>query len=321
MRLGIYLNQYSDETDFGYDELLRQARLIEELRFDSVAVGERHFYEEGFLNPWTSMTALGAATDSLTVASNILILPVYHPIHAAERIANVDRLTGGRTMWGLAVGYRERELRSFGVKMDERGHRFAESVGAIKRLLAGERVDLDGDYYSFENAFVSPTPVQNPRPPLLGGGGGPISIKRAAHRCDGFTASSDPPEELETTISHYRDEVAEAGGDPEEATVMLMLNGFVAESTETAREALEPSLFDLLEKYASWGNPHAERPSWEDVEDEIVAGTPAEVAERLQAYADIGVDHVFFRPQFPGMSQETAMEGIELLGDEVLPQL
>jgi len=205
--------------------------------------------------------------------------------------------------------------------MDERGHRFAESVGAIKRLLAGERVDLDGDYYSFENAFVSPTPVQNPRPPLLGGGGGPISIKRAAHRCDGFTASSDPPEELETTISHYRDEVAEAGGDPEEATVMLMLNGFVAESTETAREALEPSLFDLLEKYASWGNPHAERPSWEDVEDEIVAGTPAEVAERLQAYADIGVDHVFFRPQFPGMSQETAMEGIELLGDEVLPQL
>jgi alkanesulfonate monooxygenase SsuD/methylene tetrahydromethanopterin reductase-like flavin-dependent oxidoreductase (luciferase family) len=100
-----------------------------------------------------------------------------------------------------------------------------------------------------------------------------------------------------------------------------MLNGFVAESTEAAREALEPSLFDLLEKYASWGNPHAERPSWEDVEDEVVAGTPAEVAERLQAYADVGVDHLFFRLQFPGMSQETAMEGLELFGDEVLPQL
>jgi alkanesulfonate monooxygenase SsuD/methylene tetrahydromethanopterin reductase-like flavin-dependent oxidoreductase (luciferase family) len=321
MYLGIYLNQYRDETDFGYDELLTQARSIEELGFDSVAVGERHFYDEGFLDPWTCMTALGTATESLTIASNILILPVYHPIHAAERIANVDRLTDGRTMWGLAVGYRERELESFGVEMDARGHRFAESIETIKRLLGGERVDLDGDFHSFEDAFVRPTPVQDPYPPLLGGGGGPISIKRAAHRCDGFTASSDPPEELETTISHYRDEVAEAGGDPEEATVALMVNGFVAESTEAAREALEPSLFDLLEKYASWGNPHAERPSWADVEDEIVAGTPAEVAERLRAYADVGVDHVFFRTQFPGMSQETAMDGIELLGDEVLPQL
>lgn len=321
MRVGIYLNQYGDEAGFGYEELLSQARLIEELGFDSVAVGERHFYEEGFLDPWTAMTAIGTATDSLTIASNILILPVYHPLHAAERIANVDRLSNGRTMWGLAVGYRERELRSFGVEMDERGHRFAESVEAIKQLLAGERVNFDGNFHSFEDAFVSPTPIQKPRPPLLGGGSGPISIKRAAHRCDGFTASSDPPGSLETTISRYRDEVDEAGGDPGEATVALMLNGFVAESAEAAHEALDPSLFDLLEKYASWGNPHAERPTWEDVEDEIVAGTPTEVAERLQAYADIGVDHVFFRLQFPGMSQETAMDGIKLFGDEVVPQL
>jgi alkanesulfonate monooxygenase SsuD/methylene tetrahydromethanopterin reductase-like flavin-dependent oxidoreductase (luciferase family) len=189
----------------------------------------------------------------------------------------------------MAVGYRERELASFDVGMDERGHRFAETVEIIKDLLAGERVDLDGKFHSFENAFINPTPVQEPRPPLLGGGGGPISIKRAARRCDGFTASSDPPAVLEESISQYRDEVAEAGGDPEEATVALMLNGFVAESTEAARDTLEPSLFDLLEKYASWGNPHAERPTWDDV----VAGTPAEVAERLEAY--IGVNYLFFR--------------------------
>lgn len=321
MRLGIYLNQYGGEAGFGYDELLSQARLIESLGFDSVAVGERHFYDDGFLDPWTCMTALGTATDSLTIASNILILPVHHPIHAAERMANVDQLTGGRTMWGLAVGYRENELVNFEVSMDERGSRFAESVEAIKRLLTGDRIDFDGDYYSFEDAFVRPTPIQEPRPPLLGGGGGPISIKRAAHRCDGFTASSDPPDELESTISRYRDEVAESGGDPDDATVALMLNGFVAESSDAARDALEPSLFNLLERYASWGNPHAERPTWEDVEDEVVTGTPAEVAERLEAYADIGVDHLFFRTQFPGMSQETAMEGIELFGDEVLPQL
>lgn len=321
MKLGVYLNQYCDgSTGFDYGTLLKQAKRIEELGYDSVAVGERHFYDDGFLDPWTCMTGIGAETDTLTVASNILILPVYHPLHVAERIANLDQLTDGRTLFGLAIGYRERELVNFGVSMDERGSRFAESIELVKRLLAGERFDHDGEYYSFEEGYVRPTPDQDPRPPLLGGGGGPVSIKRAAYRCDGFTASSDPPEILAESVENYRETVAESGSDPDDTTVAVMLNGFVADSTGAARDALDPHLFDLLEKYASWGNPHAERPSWEDVEDEVVAGTPAEVAERLEAYDDLGVDHVFFRPHFPGMDPEAAMSAIELFGTEVVPE-
>jgi alkanesulfonate monooxygenase SsuD/methylene tetrahydromethanopterin reductase-like flavin-dependent oxidoreductase (luciferase family) len=321
MQIGLYANQYGGpRSSFGYNDLLEQAALAEELGFDSIAVGERHFYRDGFADLWTALAALGARTNELTVASNVLILPLYHPIHVAERMANLDRLTDGRTMFGLAVGYRERELESFGVPMDKRGSWFAETVEVLKRLLRGDRFDHAGDAYSFEDGFIAPTPVQEPHPPLLGGGGGSVALKRAAYRCDGFTASSDPPGQLTETLEQYRTTVDEAGGDPTEATVAVMLNGYVAESTETARDALDPSLFDLLDKYAEWGNPHAERPSWEDVADEIVAGPPAQVTERLAAYEELGVDHVFFRLQFPGMNQETALAGIEQLGTEVLPE-
>jgi hypothetical protein len=48
MRLEVYLNQYGGESGFGYEELLDQGRLVESLGFDSVAVGERNFYEDGF---------------------------------------------------------------------------------------------------------------------------------------------------------------------------------------------------------------------------------------------------------------------------------
>ncbi|MFB6217658.1 MAG: LLM class flavin-dependent oxidoreductase, partial [Halobacteriaceae archaeon] len=317
----IYANQYLDErTEFGFPELFATAEAAEAAGVDAVAVGERHFYEPGFLDPWSCLTALAARTD-LAVASNILILPAHHPVHVAERIAAVDALAGGDSAWGLGVGYRPSELQNFGASMDDRGRRFAETIEVLKRLLAGERFDHDGPAYSFEDGFISPTPVADPRPPLLVGGSGTVAYKRAAHRGDGFTAVADTPERVAEEIEGYRDALEEAGKDRDDGEVALMLNGFVADSEAAAREALSPYMFDLLELYATWGNPHAERPAWEDVEDELLAGPPAAVAERVAAYRDAGVDRLFFRTQFPGMDTDTAVESIQLFGDDVVGQL
>jgi alkanesulfonate monooxygenase SsuD/methylene tetrahydromethanopterin reductase-like flavin-dependent oxidoreductase (luciferase family) len=321
MQLGIYANQYLDDgSSFGFPELFEVADATEAAGLDTLAVGERHFYEPGFLDPFTCLSAVAARTD-LGVASNILILPAHHPVHVAERIAAIDRLSGGESLWGLGIGYRPSEIESFGASMDRRGKHFAESVGVLKRLLAGERFDHDGEFYGFEDGFVSPTPLQEPHPPLFAGGSGSVALKRAAYRCDGFTAASDTPEAIAEEVEAYRDALEEMGKDREDGEVALMLNGFVADSVEAAREALTPSMFDLLELYATWGNPHAERPSWEDVEDEVLAGPPARVAERLAAYRDAGVDHVFVRTQFPGMETDAAVESIRRLGDDVLPTL
>jgi alkanesulfonate monooxygenase SsuD/methylene tetrahydromethanopterin reductase-like flavin-dependent oxidoreductase (luciferase family) len=321
MQLGIYANQYLDErTDFGFPELFEVADATEAAGLDTIAVGERHFYDPGFLDPWSCLTALAARTD-LGVASNILILPVHHPVHVAERMAAIDRLAGGDSLWGLGIGYRPAELESFGVSMDDRGGRFAETVEVLKRLLAGDRFDHDGDRFDFEDGFVSPPPLQDPRPPLFAGGSGTVALKRAAYRCDGFTAASDTPAAVAEEVQAYRDSLEEMGKDRDDGEVALMLNGFVADSEAAAREALEPYMFDLLELYATWGNPHAERPSWEDVEDEVLAGPPNAVAERIEAYRDAGVDHLFVRTQFPGMDTDAAVESIHRLGDDVVSQL
>ena len=320
MEFGVYLNQYGDPRhDTTYDELATQASLLEELGYDTAAVGERHFYDDGFLDPLTLVTSLATETDSIDLMTNVLLLPIYHPVHLAERIANVDILSNGRTRWGVSLGYRESELTNFGVAMEERVPRFMESIHLLKRLLAGERVDHDGDHFHLDDAFVEPQPVQDPRPRFWGGGRAPVAIKRAAFRCDGFSAAGTVPAELERDVGIYYDALEERGKDPDDGTVTIMVDGYVAETEDAAYDAVDPYLLDVYEMYARWGNPGYERPTWDDIEEQILVGSVEQVAAKLETYRDIGVDHVIFRTQFPGMDQETALDSIRTFGADVLP--
>lgn len=321
MEFGIYLNQYGeDRVSTGFDDLVSQAEVMEDLGYDTAAVGERHFYEDGFLDPFTVLTALATETESLDLMTNIIILPIYHPVHIAERIANIDVLSDGRTRWGVSLGYRERELTNFGVQRDDRVSRFMESINILKRLLAGKRFNHEGPHFDLDDVFIEPEPAQNPRPRIWGGGRAEVAIKRAAFRCDGFTAAGTEPEVLERDIEVYYDAIDEAGKDPDDADVTIMIDGFVAETTEAAYDAVEPALLDVYERYAKWGNPGYERPDWEDIDDKILVGSVSEVTEKLETYHDLGVDHVLFRTQPPGMSHETALDSIRLFGDEVIPE-
>lgn len=322
MEFGVYLNQYGDDrSDFSFAEMVDQARELETLDYDTVAVGERHFYDDGFYDLFSSLTAIATAVEDVDLMANIAILPIYHPIHFAEHVSAIDNLSGGGTRWGVSLGYRESELVNFGVPMDERVSRFIEGIEVIKRLLEGERFDHDGEHYQFEDAFVSPTPTQEPRPKFWGGGNADAAIKRAAYRCDGFTAAVTVPEELEADIQLYRDSLAEFGKDPDEGDVTIMVDGYVGETTEAAYDAVDPYLLDLTAKYLEWGNPEFEgRPDFEDIDDQTIIGTADEVAETVAAFEDAGVDHLIFRTQFPGMDGETAMESARRFADDVAPR-
>lgn len=322
MEFGVYLNQYGDDrSEFTFDEIIKQATELETLGYDTAAVGERHFYDDGFYDVFSSLTAMAAHVDQIDLMANIVILPVYHPVHLAERITAIDHLMDGGTRWGVSLGYRESELVNFSVPMDQRVSRFIESVEVLKRLLKGDRFDHDGEHYQFEDGFVRPVPVQEPRPKLWGGGSADTAIKRAAYRCDGFTAAVTIPDELEADIQLYRESLEEFGNDPDEGDVTIMVDGYVGETTEAAHEALDPYLLDLTTKYIQWGNPEFDgRPDFDDIADQTMIGTAEEIAEMVATYRDIGVDHLIFRTQFPGMNSETAMDSVRRFADEVAHQ-
>ena len=323
MKFGVFLNQYyTPDGEFEVTDLYDQAELVESVGFDFAALGERHIHREGVVEPLSTLAALGARTEDLGLATTAMLPALHDPLLLAEQVAMIDRLTDGRMTFGGAIGYRERELAPFGVEMDDRAGAFMEALELCKRFWREDSVTHDGDRWSYEDAFVSPRPAD--AMPVWIGGHADIAIKRAAYRGDAWIASaSSTTADLERQIGVYEDALDEFGEDRADNDVVLMRDCFVADDAEQARETIEPHLLELYRLYARWGqtyvDEHEVEVDYDELEEKFVLGSPADCVDQLRTYADLGVDQVVVRVQFPGQSQEPTLACLERFGDAVIP--
>lgn len=323
MDFGVFLNQYyTDEDDFAAPDLFEQVELMEEVGFDSVTVGERHVHEEGFAEPLTTLAAIAARTETLQLGTAAMLPGLYNPLHIAETIATIDELSGGRASFGAALGYRDREIEAFGVDMDERAPRLNESLTLLNQFWSGETVTHDGNFWSYDEAFVRPVPDDIP---IWIGGHADIALKRAAYRGDAWIASaSSTTDDLRAQIGVYEDALDEFGMDRADNDVIVMRDCFVADSVDEARQTIEPYLLNLYELYARWGQTYMEEHEvevdYDELAEKFVLGSPIDCIEQLERYEAMGVDNILLRCQFPGQPQETTLQCLERLGDEVMPE-
>src|SRR5919109_1115120 len=98
------------------DEAIQQARLCEELGFDSLWIEEHHGHGSYWPAPLLALAALAPHTDRMQLGTNILILPLYDPVHVAEQFALLDLMTGGRMVLGASIGDSAREFALFRVQ-------------------------------------------------------------------------------------------------------------------------------------------------------------------------------------------------------------
>ncbi|WP_255197760.1 LLM class flavin-dependent oxidoreductase [Halorarius litoreus] len=321
MKFGAFLNQYYyPESGFGVEDIVAQAELMDELGFDSATLGERHVHEEGFVEPITGLAAIAARTD-LDIGTAAMLPALYDPLHLAEQVAMLDQIASGNMHFGAVIGYRERELKAFGVEIDERVERFIEAMRILTQLWEDDSpVTHHGEYYDYEDVFISPQP--DSEMPIWIGGHADIAIKRAAYRGDGWIASaSSTPDDLREQITTYEAAIQEFNQRRADNDVILMRDCFIAESEEAAREAVEPYLLNLYEWYERWGQTylaeHDVGVDWETLAEKFIIGTPETAAEAFEMYDEMGVDHMLLRWQFPGQPQDTTMECIERLGDVI----
>jgi alkanesulfonate monooxygenase SsuD/methylene tetrahydromethanopterin reductase-like flavin-dependent oxidoreductase (luciferase family) len=105
----------------------------------------------------------------------------FHPPGLIARMAaTVDELSGGRLVLGVGAGWNEVEFRAFGIPFDHRVARFAEAFEVIARLLAGERVTLEGRFHRADDAVLMPPPTR--RVPVMIGATGPRILAVALPR-------------------------------------------------------------------------------------------------------------------------------------------
>lgn len=325
MRIGLYLNLFGNTT--GPPDLsaaVEQAVRAEQAGFSWLVLGDRHVHPDGYHEVVTSLTWLAAHTTRIGLATAGIILPVHQPMLLAEQLAHVDVLSGGRLTAGFVLGYRPEEFAMVGISQRERVARFEENLQVMERLWRGERVSYSGRHVTAHDAFLSPLPVQQPRPVIWNGGRVSAALERTARFCDGWSTSfNETVPDLMAKINEYRSYPAGANSLGKE--VIVCREGFCAATAQQARTILESPLRALYGDYLSWKrtSPDAVRygQPWEDIADRAVVGSPQQCVDTLAHYAELGADAVVLRVQPPELPQAETLRCLDMLGEHVLPEI
>ena len=300
--------------------IAEQARRVEAAGFDSVWVGEHHFTNRNYFENFQLLSYLAGVTDEIGLGTSVCLVPLHNPAALAERVANLDVLSGGRFTFGCALGYRPVEFETFGVDPAKRVPRLLETLALARRLWAEDDVTFDGEEFAVEDLSINPKPVQSGGPDIWLGGGVDAAVRRAAAHGDAWLPDPGMPSgELEPLYETYD------GACEDPPTVRpIWRDLFVAESTSAAIERAKPSIVRKYRAYADWGaeGGGADLSSrFEEFAGErLCIGSPEEVIAGIEAYREaFGTDYLLFRTQWPGMDDDVAESSLELFCEEVLP--
>jgi len=130
---------------------------------------------------------LAEATKKIRIGHLVLCNLFRHPAITAQALMTLDRVSGGRLIAGLGTGWTETEFQMTGIPFPpiaERLRMLDEALACIISLWTNERTTFAGEFYKFDDAILWPKPVQQPRPPIVVGGGGKGLLRIAAKYAD-----------------------------------------------------------------------------------------------------------------------------------------
>jgi probable F420-dependent oxidoreductase len=156
---------------------------------------------------------LSAVTEHIAFGTGMLILPEHNPVELAKRAATIDRLSGGRLLLGVGVGWLKEEFESLGVPWEHRGARTDEYIQVMRRLWAAGEATFTGRFVQFRRTLCFPKPLQVPGIPVIVGGHTEAAAARAGRIGDGFYPAV-APDRLAELLRIVRRSAEEAGRDP-----------------------------------------------------------------------------------------------------------
>ena len=333
MKFGIYSSiadpPRGERLDLRIDEVIAEAKLAEEVGFDSCFFGEHHQDKDGFLpSPLIVATAVAAPTTTLNVGTSVILLPLYNPVHLAEDVITLDLVSKGRIILGVGLGYQDADFRAFEVPIHQRVGRFEESVEIIRHCWRGEPFSFHGEYHQLENLHITPSPYQDPAPPLWIGAVTPPGARRAGRMADGFVAT--PSIDLASAVDLsdiYRETALQNDREP---TVVLMRDAWVADTRAEAEQVYGPEVITAYKYY--WRNGLSDFRSFRSEEeitldnltsDRLILGDPEECAAEFQRWGEaVGSEYFLLRLRHAhsgGPPHEKIMDAIRLFGEEVIP--
>jgi alkanesulfonate monooxygenase SsuD/methylene tetrahydromethanopterin reductase-like flavin-dependent oxidoreductase (luciferase family) len=322
-RFGLLLPHFGEEAD--RDKLLDGCRRAEELGFDSVWVrdhlvfephGEMETPNRTFYEALTTLTAIGAVTERITLGTGSLI-PFRHPLHTALTVATMAHIVGDRMIIGMGAGNSDAEFEAIGVTGIFRPDLVESNAHILRAVWTRDGVTYSDDHYSFEDVTIDPKPIGGP-PPYWYCGNTPASARRAVAYCDGWMPGRISLATFSKRVRKIEEMSEEAGRI--RPTIAVIPPTSVEEERDRALSYVNvDGLLAWANKAKYWVKPPSGRfERLEDLEGTLIAGTPEDVAEECRKFERAGNEHLVFDLRF---KFNHWFEQIELLGTEVIPRL
>jgi probable F420-dependent oxidoreductase len=292
----------------GPDAARATAERAEAWGYDSVFTGDHVAFAVPILDPFLQLAQLGAFARRLTLGTAVYLLPLRHPVPVAKQVATLDRLLGGRFVFGVGVGGEfPGEYAACGVPVKERGARLGEAIPLLRRLWSGDTVTSDGRFYPIPPTRMLPPPLTPGGPPIWGGGRSPAALARLGRLADGWISYVVTPERYAAGLGQIAAAAERAGRALSAFATGHLLFAVIDDSYERAWDAATEH---LSRRYASDFRAAAKKYA--------ALGRPADVAERVAGFVRAGVRHVVVDPVGPVEARD---EQLERFAREVRPLL
>lgn len=243
-------------------------------------------------DPFTSLAAAAAVTSRIRLGTNVCIVPQHEPVTLAKQLATLDRISGGRLIFGFGTGWIEQEADVFGYRFDKRLGVTLDHIAALKALWTEDEPRYDGEYVSFPPLHCNPRPIQTPHIPLLVGSGNDKTdnskiLRRVARIADGWLPSFLSPGQARDQIGELRGYCEDAGRDFAAIDVSLIV----------------PAISFGVGPLPPWGAG-----AYDDLE-------PVDAKELLGAYEEAGVTRILLG--MPDFEDDSAFDVLAEAADKM----
>jgi probable F420-dependent oxidoreductase len=192
MKIGVNLLNWGPGVS--PDALARTSSLIEALGYHLVMISDHVAptpdvvakYPTPLYDPFTTLGWLAATTRRVELGTTVIIVPYRSPILTARMAATVDRLSEGRFIFGVGVGWAPQEFAALGVPFTRRGAVSNDYLQAIKTLWTQDVASYSGAFVSFKDVHSAPRPLRSPHPPIWVGGSSDAALRRAVRYGDAW---------------------------------------------------------------------------------------------------------------------------------------
>lgn len=286
------------ETDSGRAEFVKAVRRALDLivgSFDSVWLSDHlQFGDSILLEGWTELAYFVGMQPALKYGHIVLSQLFRNPAQLAKMAATFQYMSQGNFILGLGAGWNQEECDAYGLPFPDSKQRvegLEETLQIIKMLWKGEKSTFTGTHHSIKDAYCQPKP--EPEPSIMLASSQPKMMRLCAQYADWWHTPATDPAKLKEQLTAL-DKACEAlGRDPATLKRTLSLDDIYCAPNEKELRALTSN---------------------RQINDEDIVGTPAQIIERLQELADLGISYFMFRAGgFPQLAS------LETLVHEVVP--